>query len=216
MGDDNERRQALLTNVGLLRDELRPILSPALEDQFHDLRGQIGLTDQRVHVQQRLELDQAYSLLMQRGEHFSNSLDFEGLTAGLERSLPELGMLTTSVFLYGPGNRRQLQPLVSLVDGTTLLMAAASGSRLKTFTYAYEIDPHVAVVTSNGNTPMHVAVAMNNRTQPEVCEVIQFLADHGALLDEFNAAKRTPISIADNLPVDLAVDLLTRLITESG
>ena len=56
---------------------------------------------------------------------------------------------------------------------------------------------------------------MNGRTQPEVCEVIQFLADHGAKLDELNGAGRTPIAIADNLPVDLAVDLLTKLITDA-
>ena len=74
----------------------------------------------------------------------------------------------------------------------------------------------VDVVTTTGNTVMHVAVGMNGRTQPEVCEVIQFLADHGARLDEMNGAGRTPIAIADNLPVDLAVDLLTRLITERG
>jgi len=107
-------------------------------------------------------------------------------------------------------------PSLRAQDGTTLLMAAAAGSRLKTFTYAYEIDPHVDVRTTSGNTIMHVAVAMNDRTQPEVCEVIQFLADHGALLDELNAAGRTPIAIADNLPVDLAVDLLTKLITAHG
>jgi len=107
-------------------------------------------------------------------------------------------------------------PSLRAQDGTTLLMAAAAGSRLKTFKYAYELDPRVDAVTTGGNTPMHVAVAMNDRTQPEVCEVIQFLADHGALLDEMNAAKRTPISIADNLPVDLAVDLLTKLIKERG
>jgi ankyrin repeat protein len=101
-------------------------------------------------------------------------------------------------------------------DGTSLLMAAASGARLATFKYAYEIDPHVDVVTTAGNTVMHTAVAINGRTQPEVCEVIQFLADHGARLDELNAAGRTPISIADNLPVDLAVDLLTKLITAGG
>ena len=95
-------------------------------------------------------------------------------------------------------------------------MAAAAGARLKTFRYAYEIDPHVDVVTTTGNTLMHVAVGMNGRTQPEVCEVIQFLADHGATLDELNGAGRTPIAIADGLPVDLAVDLLTKLITERG
>ena len=102
-------------------------------------------------------------------------------------------------------------------DGASVLMAAASGARLETFTYAYEIDPHVDVVTRpTGNTIMHVAVGLGGRTQPEVCEVIQFLADHGAKLDEMNGAGRTPIAVADNLPVDLAVDLLTKLLTERG
>jgi ankyrin repeat protein len=107
-------------------------------------------------------------------------------------------------------------PKLKAQDGSNLLMAAASGARLATFKYAFEIDPNVDVVTAAGNTIMHSAVAMNNRTQPEVCEVIQFLADHGAKLDELNAAGRTPIAIADNLPVDLAVDLLTKLIVERG
>src|SRR5437667_177841 len=101
-------------------------------------------------------------------------------------------------------------------DGTSVLMAAAAGARLTTLKYAYEIDPHVDVVTTTGNTPMHVAVALNGRTQREVVEVIAFLADHGARLDEMNRAGRTPIAIADGLPVDLAVDLLTRLIIERG
>jgi len=107
-------------------------------------------------------------------------------------------------------------PALRAQDGSTLLMAAAAGARLAAFKYAYELDPHVDVVTAAGNTIMHLAVALNGRTQPEVCEVIQFLADHGAQLDELNGAGRTPIAIADNLPVDLAVDLLTRLITERG
>ena len=107
-------------------------------------------------------------------------------------------------------------PTLRAQDGTSVLMAAAAGARLETVRYAYEIDPNVDLVTTTGNTPMHVAVGMNGRTQPEVCEVIQFLADHGARLDEMNGAGRTPIAIADGLPVDLAVDLLTRLITERG
>jgi ankyrin repeat protein len=107
-------------------------------------------------------------------------------------------------------------PGLKAQDGTTVLMSAAAGGRLKTFTYAYEIDPHVDVVTTTGNTPMHVAVGLNGRTQPEVCEVIRFLADHGAKLDELNGAGRTPMAIADGLPVDLAVDLLTKLMTERG
>ena len=55
-------------------------------------------------------------------------------------------------------------PALKAQDGTSLLMAAASGARLKTFTYAYEIDPNVNVVTTTGNTPMHVAVGINGRT----------------------------------------------------
>jgi ankyrin repeat protein len=108
-------------------------------------------------------------------------------------------------------------PSIRAQDGANVLMAAASGGRLPTVQYAYELDPHVDVVTSGtGNTIMHVAVGLAGRTQPEVVEVMQFLADRGAKLDEMNAANRTPISLADGQPVDLAVDLLTKLITESG
>jgi ankyrin repeat protein len=108
-------------------------------------------------------------------------------------------------------------PLLKAQDGANLLMAAASGGRLPTVKFAYELDPHVDVVSSStGNTIMHVAVGLAGRTQPEVVEVMQFLADRGAKLDEMNAANRTPISLADGQPVDLAVDLLTKLITESG
>jgi ankyrin repeat protein len=107
-------------------------------------------------------------------------------------------------------------PKVKAQDGTSVLMAAAAGARLATFKYAYEIDPNVGGVTTAGDTVMHVAVAINGRTQAEVCEVIQFLADHGAELDALNNAGRTPIAIADNLPVDLAVTLLTKLIVSRG
>ena len=108
-------------------------------------------------------------------------------------------------------------PSIRAQDGANVLMAAASGGRLPTVQYAYELDPHVDVVTTGtGNTIMHVAVGLAGRTQPEVVEVMQFLADRGAKLDEMNAANRTPISLADGQPVDLAVDLLTKLITESG
>ena len=107
-------------------------------------------------------------------------------------------------------------PAIRAEDGSNLLMAAAAGARLKTFTYAFELDPHVAVVAAANKTIMHAAVVQNGRTQPEVCEVIQFLADHGAALDELDDAGRTPLAAADGLPVDQAVDLLTRLITERG
>jgi hypothetical protein len=65
---------------------------------------------------------------------------------------------------------------------------------------------------------MHATVigSMANSTQPEICKVIQFLADKGAPLDEQDGRGRTPINIADILPIDKAVELLTELIVKSG
>ena len=61
--------------------------------------------------------------------------------------------------------------------------------------YAYEIDPNVDVVNQSGQTPIHASVSGGvQRTQDEVVEVIQFLADKGAKLDEIDAAGRTAIS----------------------
>ncbi|MEO8359259.1 MAG: ankyrin repeat domain-containing protein [Vicinamibacteria bacterium] len=107
-------------------------------------------------------------------------------------------------------------PSLRAQDGSSLLMTAAVGARIKTVKYAYELDPHVDVLTDSKATVMHAAVALGFRTQPEVCEIVQFLADHQAALDEMNAAGQTPLSLADFLPVDLAVDLLTKMITERG
>ena len=108
-------------------------------------------------------------------------------------------------------------PSLRAQDGSNVLMAAAGGARMKTFKYAYELNPDVTAVTKPaGNTIMHVVVGLNGRTQPEVVELMQFLADRGAKLDEMNAAGRTPIALADTQPVDLAVDLLTKLLADRG
>jgi len=108
-------------------------------------------------------------------------------------------------------------PSIAAQDGSTVLMAAAAGARMKTFKYAYELNPDVKVVTDPaGNTMMHVVVSLNGRTQPEVVEIMQFLVERGAPIDEMNAAGRTPMALADTQPVDLAVDLLTKLLNERG
>jgi uncharacterized protein len=106
-------------------------------------------------------------------------------------------------------------PLLRADNGTSVLMYGA-GAKLATVKYAYEIDPNVDVVNQSGQTPIHAAVSGGQRTQDEVVEVIQFLADRGAKLDEIDAAGRTAISIADIGPIDKAVELLTALIVKSG
>jgi cytohesin len=109
-------------------------------------------------------------------------------------------------------------PSLKAQDGTTLLMAAAGSGHLEPVQLAYELAPDIKAVTDNGTTVMHSAVTftLTDSTQEKVCKVVQFLADKGALLDEKNESGRTPIDIADILPIDKAVTLLTDLIVKSG
>jgi ankyrin repeat protein len=103
-------------------------------------------------------------------------------------------------------------------DGTTLLMAAAGSGHLDTVQYAYGLDPDVKAVTTSGRTVMHASVLGSTltSTQPEICRVVAFLAEKGAELDPSDSTGRTPLMIADVQPIDKAVDLLTRLIKQSG
>jgi ankyrin repeat protein len=102
-------------------------------------------------------------------------------------------------------------------DGATLLMQAAGSANVEVVKLAYELDPDVKAVTESRATVMHAAVTgVGAADQKEICKVIQFLADKGAPLDERNDRGRTPIDIADVLPLDQAVDLLTELIIKSG
>jgi ankyrin repeat protein len=107
-------------------------------------------------------------------------------------------------------------PSLRADDDSTLLMFGAA-AKLDTVKYAFELDPHVDVANKVGQTPVHASLGFGGqRTQDEICQVIQFLADKGAKIDEMDQAGRTPISIADFAPIDKAVDLLTVLIEKSG
>ncbi len=109
-------------------------------------------------------------------------------------------------------------PKIKGQDGTTLLMQAAGSAKLNVVEYAYELDPDVAAVTSSGGQVMHSAVTGTGgiATQDAICDVIRFLLSKGADPDPMNKAGRTPISIADVLPIDKAVNLLTETIEKSG
>jgi len=110
-------------------------------------------------------------------------------------------------------------PKLRAQDGSTLLMAAANSGHLAAVSYAYELDPSaIKAVTDTKAAVMHASVtgSMQVSTQPEICKVVQFLADKGADLDPVDANGRTPIIIADVLPIDMAVELLTKLIKATG
>jgi hypothetical protein len=84
--------------------------------------------------------------------------------------------------------------------------------------YAYELDPDVAAVTTRKGTVMHAAVTgtLQISTQDEICDVIRFLASKGADVDPEDVNGRTPIVIANFLPIDKAVTLMNQLIVDSG
>jgi ankyrin repeat protein len=108
---------------------------------------------------------------------------------------------------------------VKAQDGTTLLMAAVGSGHVGVVKYAYQFDQDMKAATDTGNTLMHAAVTGTlgaNATQADICEVIQFIADKGAPLDEKDARGRTPIDVADVAPIDKAVELMTALIIKSG
>ena len=97
-------------------------------------------------------------------------------------------------------------------------MAAAGSGHVEVVRYAYELDPDIKAMNDRKATVMHSSVqgSMQNSTQAEVCKVVQFLAEKGAELDPADVGGRTPIMIADQLPIDKAVELLTQLIKQSG
>jgi ankyrin repeat protein len=109
-------------------------------------------------------------------------------------------------------------PKLKAQDGSTLLIAAAASGHVEVVKYAYELSPDVKAITATKGTPMHAAVSgtLQISSPAEICKVVQFLADKGADLDALDANGRTPVSIADTIPIDAVVDLLTKLITASG
>ena len=110
-------------------------------------------------------------------------------------------------------------PKLRAQDGSTLLMAAANSGHVEAVQYAYELDTEaIKAETDTKSAVMHASVtgSMQTSTQPEICKVVQFLADKGAVLDPVDANGRTPIIIADVLPIDDAVALLTKLIKATG
>ena len=104
-------------------------------------------------------------------------------------------------------------------DGSTLLMAAANSGKLGPVAYAWELDPAaVKAQTETKSEVMHASVtgSLQVSTQDEICKVVEFLAAKGADLDPLDANGRTPIMIANVLPIDKAVELITKLIKASG
>ncbi len=112
-------------------------------------------------------------------------------------------------------------PKAKSPDGATFLMAAVGSAKVEAVKFAYQHDNDVKAATNDGTTLMHASVigtanGATQEAQERVCDVIRFLAEKGAPVDELNSEGRTPIDLADGLPIDKAVDLFTELIVKSG
>lgn len=109
-------------------------------------------------------------------------------------------------------------PKLHATDGSTLLMAAASGGHVDSVRYAFELDPDIKAMTDRKETVMHAAMIGTRRyaTEAEVTEMVKFLAEHGAELDPMDVNNRTPIALAKIIPLDSTIDLLTRMIVATG
>ena len=103
-------------------------------------------------------------------------------------------------------------------DGTTLFLAAAGSGHVEAAKYAYEFDKDVKAVDSLGFTAMHESVSGTGRlaTQPELTELVQYLADIGVPLDEIDSRGRTPIQVGDGAPLDQPIQRMADIIIDRG
>lgn len=103
-------------------------------------------------------------------------------------------------------------------DGSSLLFLAVASGRVAAVEYAFQYDDDVTVKNDQDATLMHriASSRLGELTEDNIVEVIDFLAEKGAALDEEDARKRTPISLADNLPITKAVNRLYELVLASN
>ncbi len=103
-------------------------------------------------------------------------------------------------------------------DGTTLFLAAVGSGHVEAARYAYQFDKNIQAVDDEGGTAMHQAVSgtWQMATQPEVTELVQYLAGLGVPLDELDHKGKTPIDIGDHAPLDQPVQRIADIIVSRG
>jgi len=110
-------------------------------------------------------------------------------------------------------------PKAKAQDGTTLLLAAASSSMVAAAKYAYQFDKDVMAKDDQDSTVMHNSMggaAGNRANQDNMVEMIQFLADVGAPMDEVDKRGRTPAKAGDGAPFDKATQRICDIIYSRG
>ena len=103
-------------------------------------------------------------------------------------------------------------------DGASLFLAAAASGRVGSVKYAYELDKDVKAVDNTKRTAMHLTVSNpgSGATQPEMTELVDYLAGIGVPMDEKDSRGRTPIMIGDNIPLDKPIQRMAEIIVSRG
>ena len=91
-------------------------------------------------------------------------------------------------------------PEFRMPDGTNVVLAAASSSKLAALELALRLQPDANVTESNGMTPLHLLVAAG--VGNELAPMMKLLADKGARLDLKNRAGKTPADMAKDAETD--------------
>jgi len=109
-------------------------------------------------------------------------------------------------------------PKAKAQDSTTLLLAAASSSKVEAARYAFEFDKDVNAVDDQNSTAMHLSMggAGNQANQTDMTEMVQYLADIGVPLDELDKRGRTAAKVGDGAPFDKPTQRITDIIYSRG
>ena len=103
--------------------------------------------------------------------------------------------------------------------GTTLLLAAASSSRVQAAKLAFQYDKNVTAVDDQNSTAMHLSMGGaqgNQANQENMVEMVQFLADIGVPMDEVDKRGRTPCKVGDGAPFDKPIQRMAEIIYARG
>jgi len=160
-GDDRAHCRALQNALAYLRENLRFLATPEIEDLWHDARDRILVTFVRGQTHHRVDLDDSYWRLIEAGEKLSHAFDLAALKARLIEVLPRLRIPTAFLAQYIESAADELEALICLVDGQVRELPAARYPARELYPrMARPESRHTALVFPVDGKDRHVGVAI--------------------------------------------------------
>ena len=160
-GDDREHCRALQNALAYLRENLRFLATPEIEDLWHDARDRILVTFVRGQTHHRVDLDDSYWRLIEAGEQLSHAFELESLKARLIEVLPRLRLPTAFFARTIDGAVDELESFVCMVDGQVRALPAMKYPARELFPkMARPERRHSALVFPLDGKDRHVGVAI--------------------------------------------------------